>query len=823
MSATNGKHHRIDPEAYLTGRKGASYRPYSLGSGYGLGVYDGRPAYTWAQVERMRCDPQVIFSLRILRSPLWRVKWQVRTKHSKIEAFVNAMLRRIWTRALRKIAKSFHIYGVHAGEFTFAHEGGLIVFSQLDDFNPRDVKPLEFQRGAQRGKLAGIHVRNVAPEDSQPGFIGGGADIVFPHAWWFAGDAEYGLHYGRPHMAGAFEPWLEKRGRNGAIDARRLAMRKAIYSGPRVYYPPGSTDYGPADGSDPHLVGNQDVARQIGEMLENGSTVAVPNTVHPSERMAGERAWIVEDSKPIGEMPQLLEYPKELDREILKGFSIPPELVEAASVGSGYNGRAHPVQAFFSMIDEDAALIIDALDLQCIRGLVALNFGKASYEIVPQSLAVAVEQDPSKATEMIQGDGEEQEQEQSQAQQKQPPFRMSHESHPRLAERIRALAEEDYADMGPIQLSWAAQQTARGTIKAVGAGEHSGKVLYGDAARKALAVKEKAGAKPEATGGKKEAAKPAAAPKGEKQSVEATVAHVAKLRENFTIEGLGHLAHVLQGHTVAEMGQIKSQLGIKASGSKVELAKKIAQRALADAEPGEKPPEPKQPKAKAVTGDTYKGPHDKGVVDRANRAWGMASVSAFATSELNAVMVELAKADTGTWLAATKAMGFGHLPDTPKNRRDMARLMFDRRGQSMRNAIADKDDVEAGETTNRKAMAGWQRSNDEPLLQADEVMAKAKEKGKSAKPAAAQQSPHADKGKALGESMGSMKDGSEADALGKQLEDDMRKLTPEQAREYMRAAGFTPSKTETKPSVVRKLKGHIDAVARSRAQTSNIG
>ena len=986
MSATNGTngvHNRLDPEDYLSGRKGANYRPYALGGGlYSSGVFDGRPLYTWSQAESMRRDPQIDFGLRILRSPLWRVKWQVKAKRTEIAQFVDAMLRRIWTRALRKIARSFHVYGVHPGEFTFATEGGLIVFAQLDDFHPRDTRPLEFKRGADRGKLAGVQVRNVAPADAGSGSIGGMADITAPHAWWFAGDAEYGLHYGRPRLAGAFEPWLEKRGRNGAIDARRLGMRKAIYSGPRLRFPPGRVDYGPEDGSAPNYVSHQDIARQIGEMLENGSTTALPNIPHSSDKMAGKYAWELEEPKPLGEMPQLLEYPEHLDKEILRGLGIPPEIVDAATVGSGYSGRCIPALVFFTSMDEDASLLIDAIDLQCIRGLVALNFGKAAYEITPESLAEAVEKDPAKAADMLRGDGEDQKEEPQ-------PTQLSHgdDKRERLAERIRTLAERDFADIGPIQLSWGAEKTSRGTIKAVGSGEHSGKVLYGDAARKALA------AKPEGS------AKPTAAKKGERPTVETTVAHVAKLRENFTIEGLGHLAHVLQQHTVAEMGQIKAALGIKASGSKVELAKKIAQRALAEPEKGTEAEKPKEPRQKALNGNTYTGPHDKEAVDRINHAWRMAGASSMPNSELNAAMIELAKADSGTWLAATKAMGFGHLPDAPKNRRDLSRFMFDARGQSMRNAIADKDDIEAGETTNRKAMAGWQRSNDEPLLQADEVMAKAKTKGKPAanlaatkptsfgtagdahslagikdraaqvkklgdifnrarneeedpsnvgggppdgldmkafgadlkgtiarhaaavgvgagvkeayeatakkyrlskhdfqralvslhdegvirlsgwpmgvddfpdpelafvnpgttggfvgyinptgsiekdakagdqslntshpevqkrhgdtKPAA--ESPHAAAGKSLGESLAGMKDGTEADALGKQLERDMSKLTPEQAREYMRAAGFAPSKTETKPSIVRKLKGHIDAVARSRAQTSNIG
>lgn len=70
------------------------------------------------------------------------------------------------------------------------------------------------------------------------------------------------------------------------------------------------------------------------------------------------------------------------------------------------------------------------------------------------------------------------------------------------------------------------------------------------------------------------------APHTERPRVEETVSHVENLRSNFTTEGLLALATALQHHTVAELKQLKQQLGIAASGRKAELAKKIAERAL---------------------------------------------------------------------------------------------------------------------------------------------------------------------------------------------------------------------------------------------------
>jgi hypothetical protein len=82
---------------------------------------------------------------------------------------------------------------------------------------------------------------------------------------------------------------------------------------------------------------------------------------------------------------------------------------------------------------------------------------------------------------------------------------------------------------------------------------------------------------------KKPAAKPAALaskPPAKKSTPEETITRIDELRKGFTTEGLLELAQSLHGHTVAELKQIKEKLGLKASGDKAELAKKIAERAL---------------------------------------------------------------------------------------------------------------------------------------------------------------------------------------------------------------------------------------------------
>ena len=119
--------------------------------------------------------------------------------------------------------------------------------------------------------------------------------------------------------------------------------------------------------------------------------------------------------------------------------------------------------------------------------------------------------------------------------------------------------------------------------------------------------------------------KPAAKPKAERPTVDSTLENVEKLRGEFSTEGLLDLAKSLHGHTVAELKTIKERLGIKASGRKAELAKKIAERALGGGA-AEKPaakakPAPSTDKPKAEP-KASTGKPNQAVVDLYKRAAG---------------------------------------------------------------------------------------------------------------------------------------------------------------------------------------------------------
>ena len=134
-----------------------------------------------------------------------------------------------------------------------------------------------------------------------------------------------------------------------------------------------------------------------------------------------------------------------MDREILKGLLIPPELVDAATVGSGYSGRSIPAQVFFTMEDEIAELIVQGTDNQVIRPLVDLNFGpKVKYEILLNSLAKLVWGEDKgggdKGGDSAKGDDED----------AGAPDKPADAVRLSLEQRIRELADATYPDLAPV-------------------------------------------------------------------------------------------------------------------------------------------------------------------------------------------------------------------------------------------------------------------------------------------------------------------------------------------------------------------------------------
>jgi hypothetical protein len=361
MSQQDGQH---PSQAFLRQPLTANYKPRVFG--WFLDYNDPRPWFRLHDVERMRRDPKIRLGLRVLRAPVRRAKWEVRSADSQVAAFVDQMLKRIWKRCLGRVLKMLE-YGWCAGEWTYCTENGQLVVDDLLDTYPLDADPLEIEN-----KIVGCQVKGS----------GGVIRLGSPRFLWLVNEPEYDRYRGLSRLSNAWTPWMEKTGRHGALEARRLWFIKNAYLGTTIYYPLGNTEVDDGAGGI-RVMDNQDLAREIAEKLETGGLPALPSTRDEH----GQRMWELDPPRINGNATEMREYPKDLDKEILEGMGIPPEVIQTTGdPGSGYAGRSIPAAAFYASEDDIVATVVDGVDRSAIFPLVRANFHHTKYEIEVKSL-----------------------------------------------------------------------------------------------------------------------------------------------------------------------------------------------------------------------------------------------------------------------------------------------------------------------------------------------------------------------------------------------------------------------------------------------------
>jgi len=376
MSATNAT--GPDPAAARKLRENPtrSYRPgASWSAGLATAGMDGTPWFTWMDVPRMLRDPRVRFLERMWRSPFQRAKFKIVSDDPRVARYAGRTLRKFWSGSLPRLLSRYFRFGFGCGGAEFVAARGKVHLDQVRVVEALDARPLAWADGPDKGLPAGF----AAP---------GVARVLAPHAVWFAGQAEVSPWYDMPPISGAFEPWSEKRGRNGAVASRRLWYWKNAVRGGGLYYPPGRSNIGTEE--TPQWIDNQDLARQVMDYTENGSTMIFENTQHGG--LEGKRAWEYTAPESFPDRAGLLDYPGHLDKEMAEGVGIPPEVLEASEVGSGWSGRMVPMETWLGGVDEFVGLAYKAFE-PTLKYAVAANYGRgAFFDVEPQSLVEMVRQ-----------------------------------------------------------------------------------------------------------------------------------------------------------------------------------------------------------------------------------------------------------------------------------------------------------------------------------------------------------------------------------------------------------------------------------------------
>jgi hypothetical protein len=347
---------------------------------------DDLPPMTWLTIEQMLVDPTIRLGLAMRAAPLRNAEFAYKEKGSEewtpgirastpqVGAFVHRQFKKIW-RELDALLIG-QLYGWSACEVVhhLSSAGGtrIVEISRLVARHPRDCRAL-----VKDGDICGVRFLRIIGEEQ------GHVDLTFPKAIFHRHAPQPGRHYGNTILEGAYSPFADKWGHGGALKLRRLVMQQSAISGRKLYYPDGVTDLPVGANGATVEVPNRDVARMIVEQMLAGGVSSFP-----SNRDAdGNRLWEMEEAKALEGLQHILQYPKDLDVEELRGMEIPDDILTAEASGA-WEGKKVPMMAFYGGLDSWLGTLVREICVQQMDYLVTLNFGSGHwYEAVTKPLA----------------------------------------------------------------------------------------------------------------------------------------------------------------------------------------------------------------------------------------------------------------------------------------------------------------------------------------------------------------------------------------------------------------------------------------------------
>lgn len=360
-------------------------------------LFMGLPPLTMQIVDMMRRDPQIKIGMAIKSAPLLKPKFELKGRPDIVE-FVAKQLRVIWTKAVPQIISGMW-FTQSAMEVTYKRDQqtGQVRFDDVNPIHPSDARIL-----TKGGRFFGLRVpvrenagNGDAPanDDSDAAALAGAraamgengpidrsgmVNLIGPKGFLYVHKREFGSWQGQSEFEGAYDPWLEKNGVKGAKDIRKMWMFKNAYHSGILFHPPGAfTD--PTDSTGRRKIPYRDLARQAVEGSQTGQTWCFDNVVDPETK---QRLWEYVAPQLNGDGQILLDYPKELDRDILHGLEIPDDIVSQVSgSGGGFAGRTIPLMSFFLSQNLILQAIVAAIKEQILDPLCWINFESTDYEI----------------------------------------------------------------------------------------------------------------------------------------------------------------------------------------------------------------------------------------------------------------------------------------------------------------------------------------------------------------------------------------------------------------------------------------------------------
>lgn len=196
-------------------------------------------------------------------------------------------------------------------------------------------------------------------------------DLRFPYCIFHAHDPMPGQIYGWSILRAAFSPWFDKHCVGGALDVRRLFMKKDAYRGARFTVPDGFTPMKKPDGTVEN-VPNSDIAMKLLESIASGGVFYIPG----SKNSDGSPKWEYSESTVASNPAHIFQYCTECDKEMVNALGIADDVIKSEATGA-WNGKAVPMQATYCIIEQELVRLLRSVD-RVIKPLVVMNFGPAN-------------------------------------------------------------------------------------------------------------------------------------------------------------------------------------------------------------------------------------------------------------------------------------------------------------------------------------------------------------------------------------------------------------------------------------------------------------
>lgn len=333
-------------------------------------------------LEFMAWHPIVKNALQYFKAGIALADFEVHTKDSRVEAFVQEQCRHFWAVGRPKVQNLGYKWGWMGGENIYDDSGGVLRWDKLIDYSPADTYLL-----TREYQYAGVRVKNVpnGPVDlwghaALPDADAGDEKQPAPipaKAYWYAHLPQCTQWYGQTQFAGAWLPWRRLCSQDGAEQTLDMGFYRFAYSGPIVRFPENAYRQGQDNQGGPSYQFARDEARQMAEQTKAGASFAFPSTRDKLGNYIWDLIW------PDHGMPtdNMIIYVKHLYDQVNLGIGVPPELITAGETGSGYSGRAIPLEGFLMQQQEIGDLMLSGFDEQVLRSLVWWNFGPVKYRV----------------------------------------------------------------------------------------------------------------------------------------------------------------------------------------------------------------------------------------------------------------------------------------------------------------------------------------------------------------------------------------------------------------------------------------------------------